>query len=220
MTRLTEMPVRSSALRGLGALLHVWAVESVMEELAALCGENALEFRLRHLDDTRAAQVLREAAGMAGWTQRAALPEGEGLGLAMARYRNTGAWCAVAAHIRAEERVRCLALHIAGDMGEVISPDGATNQLEGGAIHGVSVALHEAARVGEGRILSDSWEAYPVLRFRDAPRVAVKLIECPESPPLGAGEASMGPTIAAIAAAIHQALGVRPQRLPFTPETL
>ncbi len=218
MTRLTGMPIRTSALRGLGALIHVWAIESVMEELAALAEEDSVAFRLRHCDDERAAHVLREAARMAGWGR--ALPENEGLGIAVARYKNTGAWCAVAAHVRAEERVRCLSLHIAADMGEVVNPDGAMNQLEGGAIHGVSVALHEAATTDGRRITSDSWEAYPVLRFRDVPRVSVNLIARPEAPPLGAGEASMAPTIAAIAGGIHQALGVRPNRLPFTPENL
>ncbi len=218
MTRITEMPIRTSALRGLGALIHVWAIESVMEELAALAGEDSIAFRLRHCEDERAAHVLREAARMAGWGR--ALPENEGLGIAVARYKNTGAWCAVAAHIRAEERVRCVALHIACDMGEVINPDGAINQIEGGAIHGVSVALHEATRTDGTRITSDSWEAYPVLRFRDVPRVSVNLVQRPEAPPLGAGEASMAPTIAAIAGGIHQALGVRPDRLPFTPENL
>ncbi|MCX8134614.1 MAG: molybdopterin-dependent oxidoreductase [Roseococcus sp.] len=220
MTRLSEMPIRCSALRGLGALIHVWAIESVMEELAAMAGDDPLAFRLRHLEDARAREVLATAAAMAGWERRAALPEAEGLGLGVARYKNTGAWCAVAAHVRAEERVRCLSLFVACDMGEVINPDGAMHQLEGGAIHGVSVALHEAVRIGQGRILSDSWAGYPVLRFRDVPRVEVRLIARPEAPPLGAGEASMGPTIAAIAGGIHQALGVRPARLPFTPENL
>lgn len=218
MMRLTQMPIRSSALRGLGALIHVWAIESVMDELAAIAGEDSLAFRLRHCDDPRAAHALNEAARMAGWGR--ALPEGEGLGIAIARYKNSGAWCAVAAHVRAEERVRCVALHIAADLGEVINPDGAVNQIEGAAIHGVSVALHETARTDGTRITSDSWEAYPVLRFRDVPRVTVNLIARPEAPPLGAGEASMAPTIAAIAGGIHRALGVRPHRLPFTPENL
>lgn len=220
MTRLTEMPIRTSALRGLGAQIHVWAIESVMNELAELAGEDPVAFRLRHCEDERAAHVLREAARMANWDGRAALPANEGLGIAVARYKNSGAWCAVAAHVRAEERVRCVALHIAADMGEVINPDGAMNQIEGGAIHGVSAALHEAARFDGRRITSDSWETYPVLRFRDVPRVTVKLVERPEAPPLGAGEASMMPSMAAIAGAIHQALGIRPDRLPFTPENL
>ena len=217
MERITEMPIRASALRGLGALANVWAIESVMDELA---GDDPLGYRLRHLEDTRAAAVLRQAAAMARFADRAALPENEGMGLAFARYKNTGAWCAVVAHVRAEERVRCLALHVAADLGEVINPDGARNQLEGGAIHGTSIALHEEARFDGERILSDSWEAYPVLRFADAPRVHLHLAQRPDDPPLGAGEPSVAPAIAAIANAIHAALGIRPARLPFTPENL
>jgi CO/xanthine dehydrogenase Mo-binding subunit len=217
MTRLTDMPIRSSALRGLGALANVWAIESVMDELA---GDDPVGFRLRHLDDPRASEVLRAATAMAGFTRRLDLPDGEGMGLAVARYKNTGAWCAVVAHVRATERARCLALYVAADLGEVINPDGALNQIEGGALHGVSVALHEEARFDAERILSDSWDSYPVLRFADVPRVQVRLMERPDQPPLGAGEASMPPTIAAIANAIHPALGIRAHRLPFTPENL
>ena len=217
MARITEMPIRASALRGLGALANVWAIESVMDELA---GDDPLGFRLRHLDDPRAQAVLRQAAAMARFDDRAALPEGEGMGIAFARYKNTGAWCAVVAHVRAAERVRCLALHLAADLGEVINPDGARNQLEGGAIHGTSIALHEEARFDAERILSDSWDAYPVLRFADVPSVQLHLAHRPVEPPLGAGEPSVAPTIAAIANAIHAALGIRPDRLPFTPENL
>jgi len=212
LTRITDMPIRTSALRGLGALINVWSIESVMDELAERSGADPVEYRLRHLSDPRARAVLEAVAGMA--------PRGPGWGIAMARYKNLGAWCAVAARIEADERVRCRELWIAADMGEVINPDGAVNQLEGGALHGVSVALHEQARHDGQRIVSDSWGEYPVLRFADVPRVTTRLIVRPEERPLGAGEASMAPAIAAIAAGIHSALGVRPARLPFTPENL
>ncbi|MDW8315717.1 MAG: molybdopterin cofactor-binding domain-containing protein [Rhodovarius sp.] len=215
MRRVTEMPIRTSALRGLGALMHVWAIESVMDELAERAGMDPLAYRLAHLSDARARAVLETAAAMAGWSGR-----GPGLGLGLARYKNSGAWCAVIARIEAEERVRARELWLCADVGEVINPDGTLNQLEGGALHAVSIALHEALRHDGERVLTDSWAAYPVLRFPDVPRVTARLIPRPEEPPLGAGEASMGPTIAAIAGAIHSALGVRPCRLPFTPENL
>ncbi len=239
MTALRDMPIRTSALRGLGALLHVLAIESVMDELA---DGDPVGFRLRHLDDQRPADVLRTGAEMSGFAGRAALPEGEGMGIAIARHKNSGAWCAVAARVRAEERVRCTHLWLAADCGEAINPDGAPNQLEGGALHGVSVALLEQTatdgrritsdawehyrspsrwgRPTGRRITSDAWEHYPVLRFRDVPRVESRLLARPHEPPLGAGEASMAPAIAAIAAAIRQALGVAPTRLPFPPENL
>jgi CO/xanthine dehydrogenase Mo-binding subunit len=221
-TRLLDMPIRASALRGLGATLNVWSIESVMDELAALAGADPIDYRLRHLDDPRAAAVLRRAAAMAGWAGRPR-GEGAGFGLGMARYKNTGAYAAVVAEVDATaERARCRRLWVAGDVGEAVSPDGVANQLEGGAVHGASVALLEEARFDRRAVTSDAWERYQILRFSEVPEVAVELVAPPslDAPPLGAGEASMGPTIAAIAGAIHDALGVRPRRLPFTPENL
>jgi CO/xanthine dehydrogenase Mo-binding subunit len=218
-TRLLDMPIRASALRGLGATINVWAIESVMDELAELAGSDPLQYRLRHLDDPRAAAVLRRAAAMAGWEGRPRR-EGAGFGLGMARYKNTGAYAAVVAEVEAAERVRCRRLWVAGDVGEAVNPDGVANQLEGGAVHGASVALLEEARFDRRAVTSTAWEDYPILRFSDVPEVRVELVAPPDAPPLGAGEASMGPTIAAIAAAIHEALGARPRRLPFTPHNL
>ena len=220
MNRLLEMPIRSSALRGLGALLNVWATESVMDELAERIGQDPVAFRLRHLkEDPRGAAVLREVAAMCGWP-RASAGEGIGTGIAVARYKGTGGWCAVAAEVEAAEVVRCRRLWIAADLGEVINPDGAANQLEGGALQAVSIALKEALRFDRLNVTSDSWEAYPILRFSEAPAVELRLIGPQDAPPLGAGEPSLGPTIAAIAAGIHAALGVRPRAMPFTPDNL
>jgi CO/xanthine dehydrogenase Mo-binding subunit len=219
MTRLLEMPIRTSALRGLGALINVWTIEAVMDELAELAGEDPLDYRLRHLDDPRAKDVLEKAAAMAGWRGRAKR-EGWGMGIAAARYKNTGAWAAVVAEVEARERVFCRRLWIAGDVGEVVNPDGVANQFEGGAIHGASVALLERVTFDRRRVTSDSWEGYPILRFSEVPGVEIALMDRPEEPFRGAGEASMGPTIAAIAGAIHDALGVRVRRLPFDAESI
>ncbi|TPG60653.1 xanthine dehydrogenase family protein molybdopterin-binding subunit [Roseomonas nepalensis] len=219
MHRLLEMPIRSSALRGLGALLNVWSIEAVMDELAAASGQDPVAFRLRHLDeDPRGAAVLREAAAMCGWPRAGG--EGVGTGIAMARYKGTGGWCAVAAEVEAAEVVRCRRLWIAADLGEVINPDGAANQIEGGALQAVSIALKEALDFDRLNVTADSWDAYPVLRFSEVPAVELRLIGPPDAPPLGAGEPSLGPTIAALAGAIHAALGVRPRAMPFTPDNL
>jgi CO/xanthine dehydrogenase Mo-binding subunit len=163
--------------------------------------------------------VLQRAAAMAGWTGRVKR-EGFGMGLAFARYKNSGAYAAVVAEVEAAERVFCRRLWIAGDAGEVVNPDGVLNQFEGGAIHGASVALLEQVRFDRQRIISDAWETYPILRFSEVPVVQIELIARPEAPFLGAGEATMGPTIAAIAAGIQDALGARPRALPFTPENI
>jgi CO/xanthine dehydrogenase Mo-binding subunit len=219
LRRLAVMPLRTSALRGLGAPVNVWSIESTMDELAARAGIDAVEFRLRHLDEPRAAEVLRAAAEMAGWAGRTR-QEGSGMGIGFARYKNTGAWCAVVAEISAEASVRARRLWIAADVGEVINPDGVANQIEGGAIHGVSMALKEAVRFDRRRVTSGSWETYPILRFSEVPSVEVRLIPRPEQPPLGAGECALAPAVAAIAGAIRDALGVRVRAMPFTPESI
>jgi CO/xanthine dehydrogenase Mo-binding subunit len=219
MHTLQAMPIRASALRGLGALVNVWAIESVMDELAARSGEDPLVHRLRHLNDARARDVLARAAAMAGWATRTQR-EGWGWGLGVSRYKGSGAWCATVAEVECTDRVRCRRLFLACDVGEPINPDGVLNQMEGGAIQAVSMCLHEAVRHDARAVTSDAWERYPVLRFREVPRVQVELIARAEAPPLGAGEASCGPTIAAIANAIADALGVRLRHWPFTPETI
>jgi CO/xanthine dehydrogenase Mo-binding subunit len=219
LKRLDAMPLRCSALRGLGAPANVFAIESVMDELAAMAGEDALAFRLRHLDDPRGREVLSLAADMAGRRGRARR-EGFGLGLGYARYKHTGACCAVAAEVEALDQVFCRRLWIAADVGEAINPDGVINQVEGGAIHGVSMALKEAVSFGPRAVTSDEWETYPILRFSEVPEVETRLVARPDLPPLGAGEASLAPAIAAIANAIHDALGIRPRAMPFTAENL
>jgi CO/xanthine dehydrogenase Mo-binding subunit len=217
--RLLDMPLRVSSFRALGATGNVLAIESVVEELAAAAGQDAVAYRLAHLRDQRAREVLEAAAGMCGWPG-AARPEGTGLGIAIARYKEIRAWCAVAAEIEAAEVVRVRRLWIAADLGEVINPDGAANQLEGGAVQACSLALKEEVRFDRRGITSASWEGDPILRFSEVPEVEVRLLDRRESPPLGAGECATGPTVAAIANAIHAALGVRPRRLPFTPDNI
>jgi CO/xanthine dehydrogenase Mo-binding subunit len=219
MHRLLEMPIRSSALRGLGALVNVWAIESVMDEIAAASGEDKLHHRLRHLDDARARDVLARAAGMAGWATRKGA-EGIGYGLAVSRYKGTGALCAAVAEVACAERVRCRRLWLAADVGEAINPDGIANQIEGGAVQATSMCLLEAVRHDTRAVTSDAWERYPILRFSEVPEVEVEIIARPEAPPLGAGECSLGPVVAAIANAVADALGVRLRHWPFTPENI
>jgi CO/xanthine dehydrogenase Mo-binding subunit len=217
--RLLEMPLRVSSFRALGATGNVPAIECMMQELAVAAGQDGVAYRLAHLRDPRARAVLETLAGMCGWPggPRA---EGQGLGLALARYKGIGAWCAVAAEIEAAERVRVRRLWIAADLGEVINPDGVASQLEGGAVQACSIALREEVRFDRAGVTSASWEAYPILRFSEVPEVSVRLLPRPDQPPLGAGECATGPTVAAIANAIHDALGIWPRRMPFTPETL
>ncbi|HYF16544.1 MAG TPA: molybdopterin cofactor-binding domain-containing protein [Ramlibacter sp.] len=217
--RVLDAPLRSSALRSLGALLNVFATESFMDELAQAAGVDPVAFRLRHLTDERGRRVIERAVARAGWEPGRSLGEGRGIGIGYARYKGTGAWCAVVAEVEVGAAVRVRRLVVAADLGLVVNPDGAANQLEGGAIQATSVALKEEVRFTPQGITSTDWESYPILRFSEVPAVHVDLVGSAE-PSVGAGEASFGPTVAAIANAVHAALGVRVRDLPLTPERL
>jgi CO/xanthine dehydrogenase Mo-binding subunit len=219
--RCLTMPIRTSSLRSLGAHCNVFASESFMDEIATGMGADPLEFRLRHLTDTRAKDVLNAAAQMAGWdTLKNMKVEGCGVGIAFARYKNTGAWCAVVALIDAGHELRVKNLWIAVDVGRAVHHDGIVNQIEGGAIQAVSWTLKEAAQFDRTRITSSTWESYPILRFSEVPAVAVQVMSRPDQKSLGAGEATNGPVSAAIANAIFDALGVRARHMPFTMDAL
>ena len=217
--RLTEMPLRTSALRSLGAHGNVFAAESFIDEIAAELQADPLAFRLAHLTDPRARAVVERAARIAGWGTPLAR-DGAGRGLAYARYKGTGAYCAVVAEVEGEADIAVRRLVVAVDVGEAINPDGVVNQIEGGAIQATSWTIREAVRFDRREILSDSWESYPILRFSQVPRVEVSLIARPEAPPLGAGEAAHGPTAAAIGNAVYAALGVRVRRMPIDRDSI
>jgi CO/xanthine dehydrogenase Mo-binding subunit len=216
--RLLTMPVRTSALRTLGGQGNVFAIESFLDEIAAERGEDPVAFRLRHLTDERAKDVIRTAARGANW--KPAPKPGTGYGIGFARYKNTGAYCAAVAEIEGEEDIRVKRLTIAVDVGEVINPDGVINQIEGGAIQATSWVLKERVRFDATRITSNSWTEYPILRFSEVPAVQVDIVQRPEIEPVGAGEAAHGPVTAAIANAVFDCLGVRVRDLPITRDRL
>jgi CO/xanthine dehydrogenase Mo-binding subunit len=212
--RVIEMPIRVSSLRSLGAFGNVFAIESFVDDLARRRGEDPVAWRLRHVGDPRARAVLESAARRIAWaTPR---PEGIGRGIGWARYKGFGAYCAVAAEVELTHRVRVRRLAVAVDVGLAVNPDGVANQVEGGAIQAASWTLAEAVRFDRTRVTSGSWGAYPILRFSDVPRVDVEVLQHADEPSMGAGEAALGPTAAAIANAVRDAIGVRARDLPRT----
>lgn len=214
--RLLEMPIRTSAIRALGGYTNVWAIECFMDELALSLKQDPVAFRLRHLSDPRAIAVIRQAIDQASWWHdRSSDEEGVGRGFAYARYKNTGAWCAVAVRIMAGTSVRVTDISVAADVGLVINPDGVKSQLEGGAVQSCSWTLKEELMFTNQAITTRNWEDYPILMFSEAPVVTVSLIDRPNEPSVGAGEATQGPTAAAIGNAVHDALGIRVRRLPI-----
>jgi nicotinate dehydrogenase subunit B len=214
---IPEMPVRVSALRSLGAYLNVFAIESFMDELAEAAGADPVEFRLRHLKEDRAKAVIALAAEKFGWSGG---NRGEGRGFAFARYKNLGAYCAVALSLRVEHetgQIRLGRVVAAVDSGQAVNPDGIRNQIEGAIVQAASWTLYEAVHFDRKRILSSDWSGYPIIRFPAVPEsIAVHIVPRPGQPFLGTGEAGQGPTAAAIANAVRDATGVRLRDVPLS----
>lgn len=216
-----QMPVRVSALRGLGAHMNVFAIESMIDELAAVAKSDPVEFRLRHLEDPRAIEVIRTLADRFGWA-RPKRERWRGQGFGFARYKNSGAYCAVAIEVRIEPETGAttvLRADAAVDAGETVSPDGLRNQIEGGIVQSISWTAHEEVRFDAARRTAFDWSSYPILRFDAVPlQMAVHVVDRPGQPFLGAGEASQGPAAAAFANAIARATGQRLRSMPLTAE--
>ncbi len=217
--RVLEMPLRASALRSLGAFANVFAIESFVDEIARMRGEDPVAWRLRHVSDARARSVIESVARRSSWGTPLA-GEGCGRGIGWARYKGFGAYCAVVAEVELTHEVRVKRLVIAADVGLAVNPDGVANQIEGGAIQAASWALKEAVRFDHTRVTSGAWESYPILRFSEVPRVEVEVIQREDEPSMGAGEAAQGPTAAAIANAVRAAIGARIRDLPITAERI
>lgn len=219
--RLLEMPIRTSAIRALGGYANVWAIECFMDELATSLKQDPVAFRLRHLSDPRAIAVVHKAIEQAPWWHdHSQDEEGVGRGFAYARYKNTGAWCAVAVRILAGTTIRVTDISVAADVGLVINPDGVKSQLEGGAVQSCSWTLKEELKFSNTEITAKTWDDYPILPFSEVPHVTVSLVNQPNEPSVGAGEATQAPTAAAIGNAVHNALGVRIKQLPITMERI
>ena len=214
------VPVRTSSLRSLGAYVNILAIESFMDELAEVAGEDSVDYRLSLTSDPRSRAVMEHARAMASRIPEAPSGAGRARGFAFARYKNTAAYIAMVVEVEVETEVRVTGVWAAVDAGLVVSPDGVRNQVEGGIVQSLSWTLKEQVRFEDGRIGSDSWDAYPILRFSEVPPIEIELIENQDLPPLGVGEVSQGPTAAAVSNAVARALGVRIRDLPLTRERI
>ncbi len=219
-----DMPLRVSALRSLGGYHNVFAIESMMDELARVAGADPLAFRLAHMKDERAHAAMTAATGAIGWAGR---PKGDGrrgFGMGFARYKNLGAYCAIAMEVTVDREtgeVSVVRVHAAVDSGQAASADGVRNQVEGGIVQSLSWTRHEAVRFDETRQLSYDWSGYPIARFSDVPgAIHVEVLARPGLPFLGTGEAAQGPTAAAFANALADATGLRLRDLPLTADTI
>lgn len=207
-------PLRVSSLRALGAYANIFAIESFMDELAEKAGKDPYTFRLQHLEDPRAIEVIRKLQAI---TQGQEKP-GTGIGIAFSRYKNSAAYCAIAARVAIDPKNRTVQVQkmwAVIDAGEVINVDGIKNQTEGGMIQSASWTLLEQVQFDQQHITSRHWDSYPIFRFSEVPEVEVVVLDRPAEKPLGAGEAAQGPAAAAIANAVYRASGKRARYLPI-----
>ncbi|MHC2433877.1 xanthine dehydrogenase family protein molybdopterin-binding subunit [Bradyrhizobium sp. USDA 4451] len=217
---IAAMPLRISAMRALGAYHNVFSIESFMDELADLAGVDPVEFRLKHLDDQRGRAVVEKAAREFGWTRGQKAPQNRGYGFAFARYKNLAAYCAIVSEVEVDRetgRARLVRAVAAVDAGQVVNPDGITNQIEGAIVQSTSWTLYESVTFDDARITSIDWQTYPILRFDAVPdSIAVHIINRPGEPFLGSGETGQGPAAASLANAIAHATGKRLRDLPLS----
>ncbi|MWL91035.1 molybdopterin cofactor-binding domain-containing protein [Cupriavidus sp. SW-Y-13] len=217
------MPLRTSAMRSLGAHMNVFTIETFMDDLAHSAGIDPVPFRIRHMDDPRALDVIRLAAQRFGWPRPARKP-GHGVGFAFGKYKNLMAYVAMAVEVSVERdtgQVKLERAEVAVDCGQIVNPDGVRNQIEGGILQAASWSLYEQLRFDPQGIRSFDWGTYPILRFSAVPaQVNVHLIDRPGMPFLGVAEAAMGPTAGAIGNALFDATGHRLRDMPLAGERL
>lgn len=212
---LPELPLATGWWRGLGLLANTFAVESFIDEMAHVAGADPLEFRLDHLADDefgpRRRKVLKAAAQKAGWGQ--SLPDGRALGIATST--DVGTVVAQVAEVSVEKgEIRVHKVTSAVDPGLVINPDGATAQIQGSIIMGLSSTLVEEVAIENGQLAANNFNKYPILRMKQVPKIDVILLESGDKPN-GMGEPPIGPIAAAVANAVFALTGQRLRSLPL-----
>ena len=214
-----ETPLRTSALRSLGAYANVFAIESFMDELALIANQDPLAFRLQHLSNARAINVLQKLGSVSEWSSRPNPGNGLGWGMGFAQFKNISSYLGVVVQVKVDAESSQIRLNRAiavCDAGLVINPDGLRAQIEGGIVQSASWTLNEKLRFDTTEVQTSDWMDYPILRFDEIPEIEVMLINTNAELALGVGEAAQGPTAAAIANALYHASGQRLRRLPLT----
>jgi len=228
LTHDVQSPFFTGPLRSPARLQNTFAHESFIDEVASEVKADPVEYRLRHLSDPRLSDVVKAAAKASNWeprsTRGAARRTGivSGRGISCVLYEGDNGYCAVVAEVDVNQdngRILVKRLVIANDAGPISNPDGLKNQLEGGALHGVSRTLYEEVTWDDQKVTSIDWRTYkPLPVGADIPKIETVLINRPDAPATGAGETAVTVVAAAIGNAVFDATGTRLRQIPFTPE--
>ncbi|MBV8651474.1 MAG: xanthine dehydrogenase family protein molybdopterin-binding subunit, partial [Alphaproteobacteria bacterium] len=225
---LESTPLRPAHLRAPGRMANILANEGFMDELASAAGADPLEFRLRHIDDQRAIELLTRTAARAGWQSRpspaptaTASGKAPGRGLAYIHYNNVETYVAMILELELDRDSGVIAVKrvvIGHDCGLAVNPDGVRNQIEGGVLQSIGRALHEEVTFDRAHVTSLDWSSYRILKFPEMPVIEHELVLRQDQPPWGVGEPATTLAAAAISNAVFDAAGIRLRRAPFTPE--
>jgi CO/xanthine dehydrogenase Mo-binding subunit len=223
---IKETPLQLSNLRAPGKIANVFAVEAFTDELAVATGMDAVEFRVKRLTDSRAIEAITRAAAAFRWEPRTSpnprARQGRvlvGRGFSYMRYKQNENYVAIAMEVAVDPAtgaIQVRRLTCSHDCGLVVNPDGLRNQIEGCIVQTLSRTLHEEVTFDRARVTSVDWASYPILTFPEMPAIDVILLDRPDQPLLGAGEAATAPVAAAVANAVFDATGVRLRQVPFT----
>ena len=226
--RLAETPFRPSWIRSPGRMQNTFANESFLDELAATSGSDPLDFRLRHLSDSRGTELLRHLERFAKWEPRRPdqrKPDDSGVfkgrGLSYVHYELVRTYVGAVADVEVNAKtgeIRITRFSIVHDCGQIINPDGTRNQIEGSVIQTMSRTLREEVSFNRSTITSRDWATYPILTFPEIPEIEIELISRPVEKPWGVGEATAAVVPAAISNAVFDAARVRLRSVPFKPE--
>ncbi len=222
-------PFFTGPLRAPDRVQNTFANESFMDEVAAAVKIDPVQYRVRHLQDPRLIAVLNAAANAANWDTRPSPKPGNpatgvvtGRGVSCVLYEGDNGYSAMVAEVSVDQATGMITvtrLVASQDSGPVSNPDGIRNQMEGGALQGLSRALFEEMTWNpSGSIASLDWKTYPVFAFGDAlPVIDTVVLNPLNVPQLGAGECTITTVAAAIGNAVFDATGARLRQAPFTP---